>query len=113
MPCCLSIISIVEPRQIARSMRDRRDDILLLASDCIVGERGCPELLLRESTFFLCTRYGVRSMENTEVDASRSIVCVDMPTLYVRVHLVKIALQGPCRPRFADDAQYRHVMQCA
>jgi len=59
--------------------RDRHVDILLLASDGIVGERSCPDILLRESTFFLCARYGDRSIENTEVDASKSIVCVDMP----------------------------------
>ena len=33
-----------------------------------------------------------------------------MPKLYVHVDLVKIALQGLCRPRFVDDAQYRHVV---
>lgn len=110
MSCCLPIISIVETRHIIRALKDRRNDILLLASDCIVGDRGCPEFLLRESTFFLCARYGVRSIENTEVDASKSIVCVDMPTLYVYVRPVKIALQGVRRPRFVDDAQCRHVV---
>ena len=110
MSCCLPIISIVETRQVVRSLKSRRDDILLLASDCIVGERGCSEILLRDSTFFLCARYGARSMENTEVDASKSIVCMDMPMLYAHVQPVKIALQGVGRPRFVDDAQCRHVM---
>lgn len=49
-------------------------------------------------------------MENTGVEVAKSIVCVDMPMLYVHVDLVKIALQGLCRSRFVDDAQCRHVM---
>ena len=90
--------------------KDWRDDILLLASDGIVEGQRFSEILLRESTFFLCARYGVRSIENTEVDVAKSIVCVDMPMLYVHVDLVKIALQGLCRPRFVDNAQCRHAM---
>jgi hypothetical protein len=48
-------------------------------------------------------------MENTGVDVANSIVCVDMPMLYV--HKVKTASQGCCRPRFVFvDAQCRHVV---
>ena len=85
-------------------------NILFPPSDGIVKERRWPEIFLRESTFFLCAVYGVRSMENTGVDVAKSIICVDMPMLYVHVDLVKIALQGLCRPRFVDDAQCRHAM---
>ena len=110
MSCCLSIISIIRTRQSGTAPKHHRDDILLLASDGIVEGRRCPEILLRESAFFLYARYGVLSMENTGVEVAKSIVCVDMPMLYVHVDLVKIALQGLCRSRFVDDAQCRHVM---
>jgi len=110
MSCCLSVISIIESRQSGTAPKHHRDDILLLASDGIVEGRRCPEILLRESAFFLYARYGVLSMENTGVEVAKSIVCVDMPMLYVHVDLVKIALQGLCRPRFVDDAQCRHAM---
>ena len=110
MSCCLSVISIIETRQSGTAPKHCCYDILLLASDGIVEGRSCPGILLRKSVFFLYARYGVLSMENTGVDVAKSIVCVDMPKVYVLVDLVKIALQGLCRPRFVDDAQYRHVM---
>ena len=110
MSCCLSVISIIKTRQGGTAPKHHRDNILLLASDGIVEGRRCPESLLRDSAFFLYARYGVLSMENTGVEVAKSIVCVDMPMLYVHVDLVKIALQGLRRPRFVDDAQCRHAM---
>ena len=110
MSCCLSVISIIKTRQGGTAPKHHRDNILLLASDGIVEGRRCPDNLLRESAFFLYARYGVLSMENTGVEVAKSIVCVDMPMLYVHVDLVKIALQGLCRPRFVDNAQCRHAM---
>jgi hypothetical protein len=54
-------------------------------------------------------KYVVLLMENTGVDVAKSIVCVDIPVLYV--HKVKTVLQGLCRPRFVFvDAQCRHVV---
>jgi hypothetical protein len=110
MSCCLSTISIIRTRQSGTAPQHHRDDILLLASDGIVAGRRCPEILLLESKFFLYARYGVLSIENTGVEVAKSIVCVDMPMLNVHVDLVKIVLQGLCRPRFVDDAQCRHAM---